>query len=735
MMNENSQCPKCGAAVPANAPEGLCPRCLGALNLEPETVVSGAEAATAWTPPPASELGPLFPQLELLGLIGRGGMGVVYKARQKELDRIVALKVLPPGIGGDPAFAERFAREAKALARLNHPGIVTVHDFGRAGSLFYFLMEFVDGVSLRQLMNAGRISPREALAIVPQICDALQYAHDQGIVHRDIKPENILLDRLGRVKVADFGLAKLVEGKDASPRRAGDGERTAGPAVPTNLTEAGKVMGTPQYMAPEQAEHPGEVDHRADIYALGVVFYQMLTGELPDKRVEPPSKKFQVDVRLDEIVLRALEVDPERRYQQASQVKTAVETITQSPLSVAGDAQTGTGSNTSPVPEVNLARAVRQKAMRRFVGVALGILALLCVSFALLRIWRVRRAQEMAQALAAPIPVFAVSAQKGDVSVFLTCVGTVESSNSVMFALPENRVQEVVKKFDAGQSQTVTAYDRSSRVFGHGSLLAVDNRIDTETGTLKCKAGLIPDGGNLMVPGMFLNIRMLLEVKHGVMRVPLEAIQRAPDSTFVWVIKADQTVTVRRVRLGTIGESAPEGIVWRLKEVRDKEGQEAVQPPPPSGQWAEVQSGLATGELVVVAGSYKLSEGRSVTYKLVQTAGASETNAPTRSPDQSSDGASAPGAIGSRLHGHRLEEGIAESAIGASAGSEVGDAFVPGGAIDQARSQCLLAHAFHHGDVGIARETLHPCRPARIHIDKARGYRDIPEPGAEHQRI
>ena len=137
-------------------------------------------------------------------------MGAVYKARQKELDRIVALKILPPGIGDDAAFAGRFAREAKALAKLNHPGIVTLYEFGQTNGLFFFLMEFVDGVNLRQLLHAGRIAPREALAIVPQICDALQYAHDQGIVHRDIKPENILLDRRGRVKVADFGLAKIV---------------------------------------------------------------------------------------------------------------------------------------------------------------------------------------------------------------------------------------------------------------------------------------------------------------------------------------------------------------------------------------------------------------------------------------------------------------------------------------------------------------------------------------------
>ena len=151
--------------------------------------------------------------------------------------------------------------------------------------LFYFLMEFVDGVNLRQLLHAGRVSPREALAIVPQICDALQFAHDQGIVHRDIKPENILLDRRGRVKVADFGLAKIVGNDGGADLPVSQGNEAAQQHRPTNdLTDAGKVMGTPQYMSPEQIAAPGEVDHRADIYALGVVFYQMLTGELPGKR-------------------------------------------------------------------------------------------------------------------------------------------------------------------------------------------------------------------------------------------------------------------------------------------------------------------------------------------------------------------------------------------------------------------------------------------------------------------
>lgn len=277
---------------------------------------------TGFIPPGPAELAQRFPQLEICEMIGRGGMGAVYRARQKQLNRFVALKILPTEVSESPAFAERFTREAQALAKLNHPGIVTLYEFGQADGLFYFLMEFVDGVNLRHLLEAGRLSPREALAIVPRICDALQYAHDQGIVHRDIKPENILLDRQGRVKVADFGLAKLV-GTQAEP--AADPGTTSGSVV---LTEAGEVMGTPRYMAPEQAEAPTTVDHRADIYSLGVVLYQMLTGELPEERIEPPSRKVQVDVRLDEVVLRALEKEPSRRYQQASQVRNDIETIT-----------------------------------------------------------------------------------------------------------------------------------------------------------------------------------------------------------------------------------------------------------------------------------------------------------------------------------------------------------------------------------------------------------------------
>jgi|GEM_PF-771236 len=317
-MPDENKCPRCGTPLHAGALAGLCPACLLQQGAGQDTVTGGGRP---FLPPTVEELSVKFPQLEITDLIGKGGMGAVYKARQRELDRVVALKILPPAIGETPGFAERFTREAKALAKLNHPGIVTIHDFGRADGLYFFLMEFVDGVNLRQLLNTGRIAPREALAIVPQICDALQFAHDHGIVHRDIKPENILLDRRGRVKVADFGLAKLV---------GGESEATSGTnaqMTPSDLTEAGKIMGTPSYMAPEQTASPDTVDNRADIYALGVVFYQMLTGELPGTRIEPPSKKVLIDVRLDEVVLRALEKKPELRYQQASIFKTQVETI------------------------------------------------------------------------------------------------------------------------------------------------------------------------------------------------------------------------------------------------------------------------------------------------------------------------------------------------------------------------------------------------------------------------
>ncbi len=262
--------------------------------------------------PGLREIAAAFPDLQIIEKIGQGGMGVVFKARQPRLDRFVALKVLPKALAGTPGFPQRFTREGQVLAKLSHPNIVTIHDFGEKEGFCFLLMEHVDGVNLRQAMRAGRFTPEQALKVVPAICTALQYAHEQGVLHRDIKPENLLLDSQGRVKIADFGIAKLV----------GD------PANDALLTQSGARLGTAPYMAPEQIEKPAQVDHRADIYSLGVVLYEMLTGELPLGRFAPPSEKADVGDHVDALVFRALENDRERRQQSAGEFRTDVEKAT-----------------------------------------------------------------------------------------------------------------------------------------------------------------------------------------------------------------------------------------------------------------------------------------------------------------------------------------------------------------------------------------------------------------------
>ena len=314
-------CRQCRAPLPAHSLSNLCAACQSDGGRTPP--LGTASPAAVAVPDPA-EIARHFPQLEILELSAVGGMGMVYKARQPRLDRQVALKILSPELSGDPAFAERFSREAQALARLNHSNIVAIYDFGQAAGYYYFLMEFVDGENLYGLIQQKQLGPEETKRIVVEICQALQYAHDEGIVHRDIKPSNILIDKKGRVKIADFGLAKLL---------FKDGD--ASPALGAQTTV---VMGTPHYMAPEQLEKPLEVDHRADLYSLGVVFYEMLTHELPMGRFEPPSRKSKVDARLDRVVLHALEKEPQRRFQSATQIRLAVESLAgQKPLAPSED--------------------------------------------------------------------------------------------------------------------------------------------------------------------------------------------------------------------------------------------------------------------------------------------------------------------------------------------------------------------------------------------------------------
>jgi serine/threonine protein kinase len=305
MTESSPNCARCGTSLSAGTTAGLCPKCLLAMNLDSRTMPED-EKPPAVPAPTTEELADKLPQFEIMEYLGRGGMGIVYKARQKALDRIVAIKILAGECQNDPGFSERFEKEAKLLARLNHPNIVTVHDFGESDGLYYIVMEFVDGVNLRDLLRDGHLEPKQALGIIPPVCEALQFAHDKGIVHRDIKPENLLLDREGRIKIADFGIAAMVGA-------------------------TGETSGTPPYMAPEQGGANTDVDHRVDIYALGAVLYEALTGERPDGPLHAPSQKVQIDIRIDDIVLRALNKEPERRYGTADQFRTMVETVAATP--------------------------------------------------------------------------------------------------------------------------------------------------------------------------------------------------------------------------------------------------------------------------------------------------------------------------------------------------------------------------------------------------------------------
>ncbi|MCB1079475.1 MAG: serine/threonine protein kinase, partial [Verrucomicrobiae bacterium] len=259
-----------------------------------------------FVPPSIEELNRVLPQYEFVELIGAGGMGAVYKARQPKLNRFVAIKILPPIPDDELGFAERFEREAQSMAQLSHPHIVSVYDFGETSDgHLYFVMEFVEGSDLHQLISSGLLTLDHFYGWIPQVCDAIQYAHDHGIVHRDIKPANILIDREGRVKIADFGLAKLT-GPDHQQ---------------SSLTQTNLSMGTPDYAAPEQIDGEAPVDWRSDIYSLGVVMYQMLTGRLPRGAFPLPSENTPgVDRRLDEVVLKAMQSEPAFRFQRASEI-------------------------------------------------------------------------------------------------------------------------------------------------------------------------------------------------------------------------------------------------------------------------------------------------------------------------------------------------------------------------------------------------------------------------------
>jgi serine/threonine protein kinase len=319
MVLNLAKCSECGSGVPTDARLlGLCPRCLMRSALVGGGSGSGSGALRGglgtFDPPDPSDLGDFLLGLEVIELIGRGGMGFVYKARQRSLDRPVAVKLFPREAYQDPSFAERFANEARILANLSHPNIVAAYEFGESTRYCHLVMELIPGQSLRQRIERGAMPQSDAIDIARQVCDALEYAHGRGVIHCDIKPENILLEERGngnangggasgpvRVRVADFGLAKLVQ------RRPTD----------FSMTAPNRLMGTPDYMAPEQRQRPNEVDARADVYALGVVLFEMLTGQLPLGRFAPPT----IDARLNRIVLRCLEPLAVNRYTTVAEIR------------------------------------------------------------------------------------------------------------------------------------------------------------------------------------------------------------------------------------------------------------------------------------------------------------------------------------------------------------------------------------------------------------------------------
>ena len=246
-------------------------------------------------------------------------MGTIYHARQTSLDRDVALKIIDRSISNDSTFLDRFEREAKALAKLNHPNIVSVFDYGNTSDgVAYFIMEFIHGLNLREAMQSMPIDIAHSIEIISSVADALTYAHSKGVIHRDIKPENILLSDDGRVKLADFGIAKINNA-----------------AFEKKITATRQVLGTVHYLAPEQLEASNEVDHRVDIYALGVVFYELLTKQLPVGNFEPPSHiNAAINREMDSVILKSLSRKPSLRYQTVEEFQQAILAATDKSRSV-----------------------------------------------------------------------------------------------------------------------------------------------------------------------------------------------------------------------------------------------------------------------------------------------------------------------------------------------------------------------------------------------------------------
>ena len=254
---------------------------------------------TTFRAPTPGKLAPVFPKYQILSLIATGGMGAVYHAVQTSLERQVAIKILPVEFGKDPEFCESFGAEAKAMAKLNHPNLISVYDFGEVNGMLFIVMEYVPGQSLHNACNGAAVDPAEVIRLMTGICQGLANAHQHGILHRDIKPANILLDAFQQPKIGDFGLARPLDAK---------------------VKEGESIFGTPGYTAPEVIHSPHTMDHRADIFSLGVLLHELLTGHLPANDPRPPSAISQCDPRFDAVVRMATHPNPIQRYCNAQEI-------------------------------------------------------------------------------------------------------------------------------------------------------------------------------------------------------------------------------------------------------------------------------------------------------------------------------------------------------------------------------------------------------------------------------
>ncbi|RYD45520.1 MAG: serine/threonine protein kinase [Verrucomicrobiaceae bacterium] len=268
--------------------------------------MSDSHEHVGFVAPEPADLAPLFPGYEIQSLIATGGMGAVYRAVQKSLDRTVALKILPMEFSNDAAFCAGFEAEAKAMARLNHPNLIGVFDFGEVGGMLFIIMEYVPGKSVYHAAYGQAIEQREVIRLVTGIANGLAHAHENGIIHRDIKPSNILLDLNNQPKIGDFGLARPAERK---------------------IEEGEEIFGTPHYTAPEVVNAPHTVDYRADIFSVGVLLHELLTSKLPADDPRPASAICQCDPRFDAIIKKATQPLAAARYSSAALIAKDLQAI------------------------------------------------------------------------------------------------------------------------------------------------------------------------------------------------------------------------------------------------------------------------------------------------------------------------------------------------------------------------------------------------------------------------